>query len=282
MRYLRFASVALLMLFPLAFGQQDPDDPGMQDSIIIGPIAPFDSSDEYQYSFVQVFAVCDDSVAFYNLPITWQAPLGGVSFGSGNMYFYPLTEWARTYDSLLTEEHYVRNVGLVMLDTTTRPCLNTYGQRLHIISFRMIIAPNAPPQTIVLDTCWDDRGGSSLLGLINGINEITPGILKQEVLLRSPTGVNESPVPLQFSISQNYPNPFNARTTISYSLSSPGHLTLEIYDISGRMVELLDEGLKPAGEHRVTWDASAFSSGLYFARLTAGERAETVKLLLLR
>jgi hypothetical protein len=93
---------------------------------------------------------------------------------------------------------------------------------------------------------------------------------------------NEPLLPRKLTLSQNYPNPFNPTTTISYSLPASGHVKLTIYDILGRRVAIPFDGAQTAGEHQLVWNASAYPSGLYFARLEAGEKAQTVKMVLLK
>jgi hypothetical protein len=79
-----------------------------------------------------------------------------------------------------------------------------------------------------------------------------------------------------------YPNPFNPATTISYTLPVPGPVTLDIYDLLGRRIATLFEGEHPAGEHKVNWDGGGMPSGIYFARLKAGENYKMAKMVLLK
>jgi hypothetical protein len=96
-------------------------------------------------------------------------------------------------------------------------------------------------------------------------------------------GINENNIiPNSFSIFGNYPNPFNPTTSINYSLTENGHIKLEIYDILGRRVVVPFDGTQTAGNHNLTWDASTFPSGLYFARLEAGKKRQTIKMMLLK
>jgi hypothetical protein len=69
-------------------------------------------------------------------------------------------------------------------------------------------------------------------------------------------------------LGQNYPNPFNPETTIPYELPEGGRVTLEVWNILGQRLAVLEEGMKTAGEHRVRWRSSA-PSGVYLCRLTA-------------
>ncbi len=86
----------------------------------------------------------------------------------------------------------------------------------------------------------------------------------------------------------SYPNPFNPTTVISYSLSSPSDVRLGIYDVSGRLVSLLKDGvIESAGPHSVRWQGvtssgSGAASGTYFCRLEAGAFQATHRLVLIR
>ena len=75
------------------------------------------------------------------------------------------------------------------------------------------------------------------------------------------------PIPDEFKLSQAYPNPFNPRTTIEYALPIEADLLLSIYDIQGRLVTYLVQGLESAGYHKAVWDGSQYASGLYFIRM---------------
>ncbi|HUI29347.1 MAG TPA: T9SS type A sorting domain-containing protein [Candidatus Acidoferrales bacterium] len=88
--------------------------------------------------------------------------------------------------------------------------------------------------------------------------------------------------PLFFRLGQNYPNPFNPTTIIDYQLPSRSYVTLKVYDVLGRQVEILVNEYQSAGSHSVRFDASKLPSGVYFYRLEAGTYHETKKLLLLK
>lgn len=76
-------------------------------------------------------------------------------------------------------------------------------------------------------------------------------------------------VPKEFALSQNYPNPFNPTTSISYDVPLTSQVTITIYDILGRAVATLVNEVQPAQSYTVQWNASAFSSGVYFCRIDA-------------
>jgi hypothetical protein len=78
------------------------------------------------------------------------------------------------------------------------------------------------------------------------------------------------------------PNPFNPSTVASYKLQVASHVSLKIYDTAGRLVATLVNGWRDAGEHQVTFDGSRLASGVYIARLQAGENVSTQKMVLLK
>ncbi len=88
--------------------------------------------------------------------------------------------------------------------------------------------------------------------------------------------------PDDFKLNQNYPNPFNPSTNISYSLPEQSDIRLTVFDALGRSVEVLEEGLKSAGNYSVTWDASNRASGVYFYKLEANGQVFTQKMLLIK
>jgi hypothetical protein len=73
--------------------------------------------------------------------------------------------------------------------------------------------------------------------------------------------------PDHFELFQNYPNPFNPSTTIGYQLPITGNVILTIYDITGREVSTLFNGMIEAGYHGYKWNASAYASGMYIYQL---------------
>ena len=89
-------------------------------------------------------------------------------------------------------------------------------------------------------------------------------------------------IPRTYALHQNYPNPFNPVTTIQFDQPRPGVATLKIYDIRGRTIVTLVDGILPSGIHRFEWDASGSPSGLYFYRLVADTFSSTKKLTLVR
>jgi hypothetical protein len=88
------------------------------------------------------------------------------------------------------------------------------------------------------------------------------------------SGPAVSTIPAHYSLEQNYPNPFNPTTQIRYGLPQQSHVVLAIYDVLGREVRRLFDGIQQAGSHELVWDGTGpggtgVASGMYFYRLDA-------------
>jgi hypothetical protein len=98
----------------------------------------------------------------------------------------------------------------------------------------------------------------------------------------------ETVIPKVFALSQNYPNPFNPSTTISYDVPKAAYVKIVIYDVLGRVVASLVDGVQPANKYTVVWNASNVSTGVYFYRMSArsadgsGDFNSVKKLLLMK
>lgn len=85
-----------------------------------------------------------------------------------------------------------------------------------------------------------------------------------------------------FYLSQNYPNPFNPTTTIEYSVPFPNIVQLKLYNMLGQQIKIILNEYKQAGYYKINFDASNLSSGIYFYKLTVGERSKTKKMLVVK
>lgn len=96
------------------------------------------------------------------------------------------------------------------------------------------------------------------------------------------TTVEDVVLPQEFVLLQNYPNPFNPSTTISYELQKLGDVKLTIYDLRGKRVAQLVNEKQQAGRYEVQWNAQAYSSGIYIARLTIDGLEKNIKMMLIK
>ena len=98
---------------------------------------------------------------------------------------------------------------------------------------------------------------------------------------------NQTAVPVEFGLEQNYPNPFNPTTTIDVSIASDSQITLNVYDINGRLVSTLADGVYDMGYHSFVWNGldqtgNQVSAGIYFYSLQAEGMSITKKMMLLK
>lgn len=98
------------------------------------------------------------------------------------------------------------------------------------------------------------------------------------------TGVNNNGglTPARFELSQNYPNPFNPQTTIKFAAAKDGNIKLNVFDVSGKLVKSLVNQRVIVGNYSVDFDASGFSSGIYFYTLETEGFKETKKMILIK
>jgi len=88
--------------------------------------------------------------------------------------------------------------------------------------------------------------------------------------------------PASFTLAHNHPNPFNPSTVIAFNQAETSAANLSVYDLAGRKVATLVDGMMERGQHNVTFDAGQLASGLYFYTLTANGQALTQKMVLTR
>jgi parallel beta-helix repeat protein len=89
-------------------------------------------------------------------------------------------------------------------------------------------------------------------------------------------------LPEHYALHNNYPNPFNPQTTIQYQLKSAGNVKLEVYDLTGKLVQTIVDEYKQAGNYTIIWDARNVSSGIYLYRLQTKEFVSTKKCIKLK
>jgi hypothetical protein len=106
-------------------------------------------------------------------------------------------------------------------------------------------------------------------------------------IIAETTGKPIVPAPRPYPMTSVYPNPFNPETTIGFSSTDRGPVSLAIYDVSGRLVRLLVHETLPSGSHTAVWDGrddqgQPVASGMYFYKLVADSFSETRKILLVK
>ncbi len=119
---------------------------------------------------------------------------------------------------------------------------------------------------------------NSELGFTVGMN----GIIVRYSQIQ--TGIDDDIVekPKRFNLKKNYPNPFNATTIIPVEVEEKTFVKLEIFDINGRLIESLYNGVIDAGNHLIAWNAAGNSSGIYYYSLSSNAGVSSKKMLLIK
>ena len=200
---------------------------------------------------------------------------GGYAFVSGSPNYFGVVDISNPYSPSLLSTYQTEEIafGLCVEGSYVYVADGYYGLKILDIS---------DPFNPTLATSYFLPGIARRVQVSENLCYVADGC-SMVILTALPTAADDSsPLPSPFSLSQNYPNPFNSSTTISYSLEKAGRVSIDFYNITGQRVGRLEQGIKPAGEHKALWDAAGLPSGVYFARLAAGERTETVKMVLLK
>jgi aminopeptidase N len=140
-------------------------------------------------------------------------------------------------------------------DTTVR-VMNDVNSQLFMFNF------NRQPTTVVFDPNNDIVIKTASLSV--GINN------------------NTNIVPAEYALYQNYPNPFNPATSIRYDVPINSHVSIKVFDVTGKQIMELVNGEKQAGIYETSFDASNFASGIYFYRMEAGKFSSVMKMILIK
>jgi len=150
--------------------------------------------------------------------------------------------------------------GLNRFDDTTWTVFKTYNSGI--------------PSNDINNLCFD-KFGNMWIGTYNGLAIYNPnGIIGVEK--------NSSNIPETFQLYQNYPNPFNNTTNIKFEIPRLTKVNLEVYDINGRLINVLKNSVLSAGFYTVKFDGTNLSSGIYFYKLETNKYQETKKMVLIK
>ena len=158
--------------------------------------------------------------------------------------------------------------------------------------FKKVIAAPKPPlmagAPMRIGRSWFDGNDNYYVGPYRGrLDNVKVYNYPQAGITTSVGDGNGETTPYTFDLAQNYPNPFNPTTRIEFVVPKAMTAQLVVYDVLGRAVKTLFNEETHAGSHFVQWDGTnqgglGVASGVYFARLTAGDFEKTMKMMLMR
>jgi hypothetical protein len=273
-------SMVLVIFLSVAVFSQDPGNP---DSLIIGVV---EVPEGVPSVMVPVYAVTDDSVAQFILPIQWSSPDSQVH-PAGVYYFNQLLLWDEVNDSIDIDNNHLLITGVHDTGGDENPVLLTDYQRLVVMRIRVVIHPDAVDQLVPISTYVDPFYGPAVFGLVDGSTSFSPTITDGGVTYGQVGIDDKQTLPSDFTLNQNYPNPFNTKTEIRFCVPSRSLVTLDIYDLLGRKVNTLVSGNLEAGYYSANWDGTdqqgnPISSGLYFYTLKSGDVKLSRKMVMLK
>ena len=223
------------------------------------PVSPY----SYDYLTVRYNVNNGDTIwtARYNGPTSGiDLPLSVVPDPSGNVYVTGYSEGSGTGYDYATLKY------------------NNAGMQEWLIRFNGAGNGTDIANTVAVDTMGDVyvTGSSSGNGTANDIVTIKYS--------QSPSGVSNqsSGLPENYYLAQNYPNPFNPNTIISFAVPAQEFVSLKVFDVLGRQVEVLINENKEPGYYEVNFDASSLPSGTYLYEIRAGNFIDTKKMILLK
>ena len=93
---------------------------------------------------------------------------------------------------------------------------------------------------------------------------------------------DEDIIPAVYNLKAPYPNPFNPSTTIEFMIPDYSHVSIQVYDIQGRLVSILSDSYYNPGYHQIKWNGKGHSSGVYFVKMVSEDFVDTQKLMLIK
>ncbi len=123
--------------------------------------------------------------------------------------------------------------------------------------------------TVSLTVC-DPRGSDTM-------------VKTKYIIVDHPTSIDDmAGIPDKFDLLPNYPNPFNPQTTIRFAIPKKSFVKINVYDVNGKWVSNLISGIKNPGNYAITWNASSFSSGMYFIKMDTDAYSSVQKCILVK
>jgi len=119
------------------------------------------------------------------------------------------------------------------------------------------------------------------------MDQVTQKLAYTGEVFKSSGTSDAPPMPRNFKLNQNYPNPFNPETHISFDLTKPAHVKLDVININGQKVMTLIDDYREVGHHEAKWDGinssgETVASGIYLYRLITAEGAQVRKMQMMK
>jgi hypothetical protein len=151
-------------------------------------------------------------------------------------------------------------------------------------SVRDMVASGEPWQLITTFNEWGE--GTAIERCLDWTSNSDYGIYLDALHFDGEPGITQSDDAglnvNEFRLVQNYPNPFNPSTTVRYDVAVQTHVNLQVYDMLGKLITTLVDGVRSAGTYEIKFNASNLPSGIYMLRMQAGEYKGLQKMMLVK
>ena len=97
-----------------------------------------------------------------------------------------------------------------------------------------------------------------------------------------PLNIIDNLIPTKYELMTAYPNPFNPVTQLTYGIPENTEIQIIVYDMTGTQITTLVNTFQTAGYHKINWNASSYSSGVYLISMISGEFTQTQKVVLVK
>lgn len=285
-RLLIMVLAGLFLCGTAAFGQGDPNDPGIKDTVdleltvdTIGLTAKVELwvfNDQTIEGASMGFSWLDsENPGNFVLDTAYETPFIAASFDLGRFFYEAF--------SLPTTNANKRFLfgGALLFSSGVAP--DATGRRLWATyEFTLSSWGGFANDAFVVDTLQFDAGSEYLFAITG--TSFKPVFTGAVTFGGAGTAVGEPSdiLPTSYALKQNYPNPFNPSTEIAFDLPSKSKVRLAVYNILGQEVTTLVNKDMVAGQHTVQWDGSGQASGVYFYKIEAGDYSQTRKMILVK
>ena len=151
----------------------------------------------------------------------------------------------------------------------------------YLNSYSLVGAGNTSEQTEYTFTDFEIKSGNTYSYRLTDVSEDGKKTVHQDNIVEVEY-MDQLSNAETFTISNVYPNPFNPSTTIEFSIPEKQNVKVNIFDMQGKMVSELYNGMKNSGSHKIGWNASDYPSGVYFVHLTNGQKLSIQKCIFLK
>ncbi len=144
----------------------------------------------------------------------------------------------------------------------------------------LTVAPGDTQTIIISQLIAQGLNNKNSVTKLKNLSDIAAQFYESGFVIGVRTG--ESEIPAEYNLFQNYPNPFNPVTNIMFTLPQDNFVEIKIFDILGREIKTLINSFMKRGNYKTEFDASDFSSGIYFCSMKSGKFVSVKKMILIR